>query len=535
MNKSTYLPILSVLGGSALAVPAAAAQPAKPAGDAKRPNIIYIMSDDHAYQAIGAYGHPMSKVAPSPNIDRIAAEGIVFDRAYCGNSISGPSRATVLTGKHSHKNGFLRNDRPFDGDQQTLPKILKANGYKTAMIGKWHLHSLPQGFDYWKILVDQGHYYNPYFITEQDTTQNMGYVTDLITTQSIEWIEQQRTGDEPFFIMVHHKAPHRNWQPAPRHLTLHENTFFPYPDNFFDSYEGRVAAAEQRMSVEKDLMLGYDMKLSVKPDSDEWYQDGWRTDFAYMTPAEKEAYMASYRAANNRYHADPPTGDSLTRWKFQRYMRDYHATIASMDEGIGELLDYLEATGLKDNTIVVYASDQSFYLGEHGWYDKRFMYEESMRMPLIMRYPGEIDPGTRTGTMVQNIDFAPTFLDYCGIETPSDMQGISFREVAKGNTPDGWRESLYYRYYEYPGPHYVMPHAGVHADRYKLIYFFRNDEPTEGEYFFELYDLQTDPSEMNNLYGTAGTEELSKALIRELKRLADHYEDVLPACPELGI
>lgn len=544
MKKINALPAFSVLGGAtALLAPAVAQaqtgakQPAQP----QRPNIVYIMSDDHAFQAISAYGHPISRVAPTPNIDRIANSGVRFDRAYCGNSISGPSRATVITGKHSHKNGFKQNGAaPFDGSQQTLSKIMGANGYATALIGKWHLHSYPTGYDYWKIINDQGEYYNPDFILPGgDTIRQMGYVTDIITDESIEWMEQHRTGDQPFFIQVHHKAPHRNWQPAPRHLYLHENTFFPYPDNFFDNYQGRIAAARQEMSIssQKDMMLGYDMKLSVGPNTDEWYNDGWGGgDFRFMNPEEKENYIASYRAGNNKFWQDPPTGDSLVKWKFQRYMRDYNSTIAAMDEGIGKILDYLDASGLAENTIVIYASDQSFYLGEHGWFDKRFMYETSMRMPLLMKFPGHIPAGTVAGeALVQNIDFAPTMLDYAGIQTPSDMQGVSFREVAEtGQKPKGWRNSLYYRYYENPGIHNVMRHAGVHAGDWKLIYFFSNENAGQpSEYFFELYDLKKDPEEMHNLYGQKGTEKKTKELTKELKRLADYYDDVLPPCPEL--
>lgn len=530
---------LFALSGALCAVTGSAQSADKPSSEPqKRPNIVYIMSDDHAVQAISAYGHPLSQVAPTPNIDRIAAEGVRFDRAYCGNSVSGPSRATILTGKHSHANGFRTNADFFDGSQTTLPKVLKANGYSTAIIGKWHLKTYPTGFDYWKVLDDQGMYYNPDFVTMSgDTVRQRGYVTDIVTDESIAWIDAHK--DRPFFIMVHNKAPHRNFQPAPRHLTLHEHTFFPYPDNLFDTWEGRVAAGRQEMSIAGHLMPAYDLKLYTRRDGWDPKTD-WGPDYRFMDSTEREAYIASYDAANQAYYDNPPTGDSLTRWKFQRYMRDYFSTIAAVDENIGKMLDYLDSTGLAENTIVVYASDQSFYLGEHGWFDKRFMYEESMRMPLVIRYPAEIPAGTEAeSTLVQNIDFAPTLLDWCGIEKPDSMQGESFRAVARGGDRAvkpgrDWRKTLYYRYWENPGIHNVMQHAGVHDGRWKLVYFFSNETPVPAECYFELYDLKRDPHEMHNLYGTPGTNGVTMRLRRELVRLADYYGDELPPCRELN-
>ncbi len=534
MNRSIF-----ALSGALCAVTGSAQSADKPAaGPQKWPNIVYIMSDDHAVQAISAYGHPLSQVAPTPNIDRIAAEGVRFDRAYCGNSVSGPSRATILTGKPSHANGFRTNADFFDGSQTTLPKVLKANGYATAIIGKWHLKTYPTGFDYWKVLDDQGMYYNPDFVTMSgDTVRQRGYVTDIVADESIEWIDRHK--DRPFFIMVHNKAPHRNFQPAPRHLTLHEHTFFPYPDNLFDTWEGRVAAGRQEMSIAGHLMPAYDLKLYTRRDGWDPKTD-WGPDYRFMDSTEREAYIASYDAANRAYYDNPPVGDSLTRWKFQRYMRDYFSTIAAVDENIGKVLDYLDSTGLAENTIVVYASDQSFYLGEHGWFDKRFMYEESMRMPLVIRYPAEIPAGTEAkSTLVQNIDFAPTLLDWCGIEKPDSMQGESFRAVARGGDRAvkpgcDWRKTLYYRYWENPGIHNVMQHAGVHDGRWKLVYFFSNETPAPTECYFELYDLKHDPHEMHNLYGAPGTKRMTLRLQRELLRLADYYGDELPPCRELN-
>ena len=503
----------------------------------KRPNIVYIMSDDHAVQAISAYGHPLSQVAPTPNIDRLAAEGVRFDRAYCGNSVSGPSRATILTGKHSFTNGFRTNADVFDSSQLTLPKVLQQNGYATAVIGKWHLKSYPSGFDYWKVLDDQGMYYNPDFVVMSgDTVRQRGYVTDIVADESIEWIAQHK--DQPFFIMAHNKAPHRTFQPAPRHLTLHEHTFFPYPDNLLDNHEGRIAAQRQEMSIAQDMMPAYDLKLYTRKEGWDPKTD-WGPDYRFMDSAECEAYKASYDTANQAYYDNPPTGDSLTRWKFQRYMRDYFSTIAAVDENVGKILGYLEQAGLAENTIVVYASDQSFYLGEHGWFDKRFMYEQSMRMPLLIRYPREIPAGTEARTsLVQNIDFAPTLLDWCGIEKPAEMQGESFRAIATGGDSavepgTNWRNTLYYRYFENPGIHNVMQHAGVFDGRWKLIYFYSNETPVPTEHFFELYDLESDPDEMHNLYGTPETAAETARLMKELNRLAAYYNETLPPCAEL--
>lgn len=518
-----------LLIGSTLLVPIAAhTQTNKPNSQPnKRPNVIYIMSDDHAIQAIGAYGHPLSKVAPTPNIDKLASEGVLFDRAFCTNSISGPSRAAILTGKHSHKNGFRHNGNSFDGSQQTLSKLLGSGGYRTAVIGKWHLQIHPTGFDYWKVLIDQGEYYNPDFIEMGDTIRATGYTTDIITDYSIDWIEQQRESGEPFFLMLHHKAPHRNWQPAPRHLTLYANTTFPVPPTLHDSYQGRRAAAVQEMTIKDHMFKGYDLKLSDTLGSDQWSREGWGPDFRNMSPDEKASYVASYRESNDKFHETKPEGEVLTEWKFQRYMRDYCATVASVDENIGRLMEYLKKAGLDENTIVIYASDQGFYLGEHGWYDKRFMYEESMRMPLMMRYPAEVKSGQRVTKLVQNIDFAPTILDFCGLPIPNDIQGISFRELTRNPKAAKWRDAIYYRYFENPGIHNVMQHVGVREERYKLICFFSND-PKGAEFFYELYDLERDPTELNNIYGDKKSGKIVKRLKNRLTSLVIQYKDTLP-------
>lgn len=525
--KSTNL---LLLGTSALCVvPAFGTKKEDSSGEKKRPNIIYIMSDDHAFQAISAYGHPVGKVAPTPNIDRIASEGVLFNNAYCANSISGPSRACVLTGKHSHANGFLANDGThFDGSQTTLPKVLKENGYKTAMVGKWHLGSFPTGFDFWSMHVDQGEYANPRFVEMGDTTIRAGYATDLTANYGIEWIEKQKNGDDPFFLMLHFKAPHRTWIPAPRHYRLHENTKFPEPETLFEDYSERGKATQlQKMTIDKDMFPGYDLKISTEYGSDQWRTDGIKPVFANFTPEEKTAYVASYRESNDKFHQEKPQGKEFVSWKYQRYMRDYCATVAAVDENVGRVLDYLKANGLDENTIVVYTSDQGFYLGEHGWYDKRFMYEESFRMPLMMMYPKAIKPNQKTTKLVQNIDFAPTLIDFANAKIPQEMQGESFKKLVTGGKYD--RKSLYYRYYEFENyMHNVMPHLGVKQDRYKLICFFETTK-ADAHHYWELYDLQNDPSELNNLYGKKGMEKVTITLKDEIRTLANKYNDTLPS------
>jgi uncharacterized sulfatase len=483
-----------------------------------KPNILFIMSDDHAMAAISAYNSRLTSLAPTPNIDRIAREGALFYSNYCCNSISGPSRAAILTGKHSHKNGFMRNQaNGFDGSQQTLPKIMQANGYQTAIVGKWHLVSTPTGFDHWRVLHDQGDYNNPVFFTATDTIQYSGYVTDLITQFTKEWLDN-RDKSKPFFLMMHHKAPHRNWIPAERHYHLYENTVFPVPENYFDDYEGRKAAGEQKMSVYRDMFEGHDLKMVRGIDSDSLLYDPWPHAFMEkMTDDEKQRFFAAYRERNNDYYTTPRNEEETAEWKLQRYLQDYLATIKSVDESVGAIMEYLEQQGLDKNTVLVYTSDQGFYLGEHGWFDKRFMYEESFIMPLAIRYPIEIKAGAEIRALTQNIDFAPTFLDLCGMPVPDEMQGVSFRPLLSGKMPDDWRKSLYYHYYEYPAIHSVKAHCGVKTERYKLMHFYKEND-------WELFDLQNDPYEMNNIYGKSGTEPIAEQLKQELKRLQAEYE-----------
>ncbi|WP_405267950.1 sulfatase [Cellulophaga sp. Ld12] len=461
----------------------------------KRPNIIFIMSDDHAMQAISAYGHPIGKIAPTPNIDRIAENGALFKHSYVTNSICGPSRAVILTGKHSHMNGFRQNGDHFDGSQPTLPKMMQQAGYQTALFGKWHLHGYPEGFDDWKIIVDQGNYYNPDFIQNGDTTRIEGYATDIITNDALDWLKDRKQDTTPFFLMVQHKAPHRNWMPALRHANKYDSVLFPLPDTYFPTFENQLASAAQLQTIYKDMYEGHDLKMTQEYGSATLAHNPWPIDFDRMTLAQRKAWDEAYLAKNNALHTADLHGEALARWKGQRYLQDYMATIAAVDEGVGQLLDYLKEHELEENTIIVYTSDQGFYLGEKGWFDKRFMYEESFGTPLLMQYQGTIKGNTTINAMVQNLDFAPTFLDFAGISNyASEMQGESFKGLLDGSMKeDDFRQVIYYHYYDYPAFHMVKKHYGIRTQKYKLIHFFDDID------VWELYDLENDPKELRNL------------------------------------
>ena len=463
------------------------------AGADDRPNILWIFSDDHAYQAIGAYGGRFQDEGLTPNIDRIAADGMLFEKAYVGNSICAPSRATLLTGKHSHLNGKFTNGGGFNHDQPQFQKMLQKHGYQTAMIGKIHLSGAMQGFDYWEVLPGQGSYTNPRFITEEGNTRYEGHSTDIITDRALNWLQNNRDKRRPFMAMVHYKAPHRNWTPAPRIAEEFRKRTFPEPETLFDDFSGRgVAAHKQDMSISKTMRMGGDLKVNKG--------------------SERAAYIARHN----------PQGDDLIRWKYQAYMQDYLGCIAGIDENVGRLLAWLTESGLEKNTVVMYSADQGFYLGEHGWFDKRFMYEESFRTPLVARWPGVISPGSRNTDLVQNIDFAETFLDIAGAPIPDDMQGKSLLPLLKGKTPDDWRRSLYYHYYEYPAVHSVRRHEGVFDGRYKLIRFYGRDVPDGEEW--ELFDLKNDPREMNSVYVNPEYAGKVEALKAELERLKAQYQ-----------
>ena len=467
----------------------------------QRPNILYIMADDHAAHAISAYG---SKVNRTPNIDRLAKEGMRFNNCFAVNSICTPSRACILTGKYSHINGVTVFNR-FDGSQPTLAKYLQAAGYHTGMIGKWHLFSDPTGFDYWNILPGQGVYVNPDFIEMGTRKKINGYVTDIIADLSIEFLKN-RPKDKPFFLMCHHKAPHREWTPDAKHAKQFEDVEIAEPTTFNDGYTGRAAAAkEATMTIDRHLTRS-DLKVAPPPDLKGPELAEWRR----TVDAEMEVTIKGKK--------QQLTGEALKKWKYQKYMRDYLGCVASVDDNVGRLLDYLAQSGLAQNTIVIYTSDQGFFLGDHNWYDKRFMYEESIRMPFLVRYPGSIKPKSVSDAMVLNVDFAPTLLDYAGLRVPADMQGHSFKPILAGQTPKDWRTAWYYRYYHYPGDHQVQPHYGVRTDRYKLIYFNRLDQ-------WELYDLKKDPDELKNVYADPACADTVKTLKAEMSRLRKELDD----------
>lgn len=492
---------------------------AKDTSEKQRPNIIFIMADDHAMQAISAYGHPISQLAPTPNIDRLAANGALFTHSFVTNSICGPSRAVILTGKHSHINGFRQNGDHFDGSQPTLPKMLKRSGYQTAVVGKWHLHGYPEGFDHWKILVDQGNYYNPDFIENGDTTRIEGYATDIITHDALDWLANKRNDSTPFFLMVHHKAPHRNWMPALRHANTYDSVKFPLPETYFPDFKNQRAAQEQLQTIYKDMYEGHDLKMTKAYGSTELAHNPWKTDFERMTPEQREQWDEAYLPKNNAFHKANLKGRNLAQWKGQRYLQDYLATIAAVDEGVGKLLDYLEKSGLDKNTLVVYTSDQGFYLGEKGWFDKRFMYEASFGTPLLMQLPGTIKPGTKIDALVQNLDFAQTFLDFADApEMGSEMQGESFKGLLNGTmNEDDFRDMIYYHYYDYPAFHMVKKHYGIRTKRYKLMHFY-DDIDT-----WEFYDLEKDPQELTNAIDDQAYAGIIKMMRQKLDSIQKRY------------
>ncbi len=492
-------------------------------GNEKRPNIIFIMTDDHASNAISCYG---SKLIETPNIDRIANEGIRFENCYAANALSGPSRACILTGKFSHVNGFTDNACRFNGDQQTFPKLLQQNGYQTAVIGKWHLISEPQGFDFWSIISgqeEQGDYYSPDFIENGKHIVEEGYVTDVIADKAIGFIDS-RDKSKPFMMMFHQKAPHRNWMPAPRHLGVFNDTVFPEPENLFDDYSGRgTAARTQDMSIAGTLKDDWDLKLLTR---EEILKGGNRLHDVYTRMPEEVQHKwdSVYAPRIAEFRSGKLKGDELVRWKYQQYMRDYLATLLSVDESIGRLLDHLEEIGELDNTIIVYTSDQGFFLGEHGWFDKRFMYEECLKMPFVVRYPKSIKAGSVSTALSMNVDFAPTFLDYAGVDIPEDIQGRSLRPILdnEGRTPADWREAAYYHYYEYPAEHSVKRHYGIRTNGYKLIHFYNDVDE------WELYDMTRDPKEMQNVYDIQEYAQVREELKSLLRKTQEQYGDTDP-------
>jgi len=492
---SLILSLLTVWGGSA----------------AGRPNILFVMSDDHAYQALSCYD---SRVNQTPRLDRIAKEGMRFDRCYVTNSICGPSRAVILTGKYSHLNGFERNGRTFNGQQQTVAKLLQKAGYQTAVIGKWHLDSDPTGFDHWNVLLGQGPYYNPPMKTlgrngHPAVFMHVGYTTDVITDHALDFLKNKRDESKPFFLMLHHKSPHRNWQPGPRYLTKYDQIDIAEPETLFDDYVGRgTPAQEQKMTVARDLSPK-DLKLIP--------QQG-------LSDEQHDAWDAAYGPKNQIFADANLRGKDLVRWKYQRYVKDYLRCVDSVDENVGRVLDYLDESGLAETTVVFYTSDQGWFLGEHGWFDKRWMYEESFRTPLLVRWPNHVQPGSVDTHMTMNLDFAETFLDIAGADIPADMQGQSLKPVLLGQTPHDWRTAMYYHYYEFPGGHSVARHYGIRTERYKLIHFYpHSGRPDLDEW--ELFDLDKDPREMKNVVDDPAYAGIVKQLKQQLVQLRKKYKD----------
>ena len=452
------------------------------------PNLIFIMSDDHAAHAISAYG---SRINQTPNLDRIAANGVRMDAAFCTNSICAPSRAAILTGTYNHINGVTTLDTPLDNTLWTFPAELRAHGWQTAIFGKWHLghgaHADPSGFDTWRVLPGQGHYHNPVFLDhERGIDERGGYVTDLITDDCLNWLDA-RDQSRPFALFCHHKAPHRTWEPDEKHFTMYEDEEIPFPDTFRDDLVGRAEVVQAVRMRMMDLNPITDLKATVPPGL---------------------------------------TLDEEIDWRYQRYIKDYLRVVASIDDNVGRLLDWLDDAGLADNTIVVYTSDQGFFLGDHGWFDKRLMYEESLAMPLMIRHPERVAAGTASDDIVVNVDFGPTLLDLMGVDVPSHVQGRSFAPILEGERPDDWPESMYYRYWMHnDGAHAVPAHYGVRTRTHKLICYYNDplgqpgaQEPAN-PVEWELFDLVADPMEVDNIHGRPGTEAITLELRAELDRL----------------
>jgi arylsulfatase A-like enzyme len=488
----------------------------------ERPNVLFIFSDDHASHAIGAYGGWLAGVAPTPNIDQLARSGMLFENSFCTNSICGPSRAVILTGKHSHLNGFRQNGDRFDGRQQTFPKLLREAGYTTALFGKWHLESDPTGFDHWSILRGQGEYYNPAIVSDDGQKQHIGHVTDVVTDLAIGWLKTGRDPRKPFFLMCQHKAPHRTWMPAIRHLPLFGDRDLPEPTTLFDNYQDNASPARhQEMEIARHLSLANDLKVDTGASGREQGRNVDRSTEATlerMTNEQRTAWVAAYGPKNQAFREANLQGRDLVRWKYQRYIKDYLRCIAGVDESVGRLRAVLNELGIEQNTVVIYASDQGFYLGDHGWYDKRWMYEPSLKMPLIVSWPGVTPPAARDTHLVQNLDYAETFLEIAGVPIPDDMQGRSLVPLLKGEAVTDWRDSIYYHYYEYPSVHMVAAHYGIRTDRYKLIRFYQFGE-------WEFYDLQQDPEELVNEYANPAHANTISRLKSDLDAQRKEYRD----------
>ena len=489
---------------AALCLAAAGGAPAEQ--PAPRPNILFVMTDDHGVTALSCYGDDRIETT---HMDRLAREGMLFHRAYVTNSICGPSRATILTGKHSHANGYWRNNAGFDTEQNTFPRLMGEAGYQTAVIGKWHLDADPVMFDFFDVLIDQGPYYNPPMRTNRHgdvrNVPHTGYTTNIITDKTLQWLQEDRDPDRPFVLLYQHKAPHREWSPSPDYFEFLDDADLPEPDTLLEDFSGRgPASGMNTMSIARDLTMDRDLKFAPPGNLNE---------------AQLEAWNAFYQPRNQAFIDAGLEGDDATRWKYQRYAKDYLRCVKAVDDDLGRVLDYLDESGLADNTIVVYTSDNGWYLGEYGWYDKRWMYELSLRVPLLVRWPGVTEPGAESGLIVSNLDFASTFLEVAGVEIPEDIQGRSLVPLLRGETPDDWRDSFYYHYMEgLYSWHSVPRHYGVTNGRYKLIHFYElGDE-------WEFYDLENDPRELTNQYDNPEYASQVEVMAAELGRLREHYQ-----------
>ena len=497
---------------------------------ADRPNIVFIFSDDHAPHAIGAYDGWLKSVNPTPNIDKLAAEGMLFKNSFCTNSICGPSRAVIMTGKHSHKNGFMNNGNSFDWNQQTFPKLLRKAGYTTAIYGKSHLKGKPQGFDDWKVLPGQGLYYNPDMITPEGKKRIEGHCTDVVTDLAVQWLKEGRITDgqsseKPFMLMVQHKAPHRNWMPAPRHLHLYDDITIPEPSTLFDRWwDNAKPARYQELEIDRHMHLNFDLFVDLVKGFDgnaitgRVDKSAWR-NMQRMSPEQLKTWRDAYGPKDKDFHQQNLACDDLVRWKYQRYAKNYLRCVKGVDESVGTIMQTLKDMGVDDNTIVIYSSDQGFYIGDHGWFDKRWMYEESLKMPLIVKWPGVTKPGSKSERLVQNLDYAETFLEVAGAAVPDDMQGHSLVPLLKGQNPDDWRKSIYYHFYEYPSVHMVPRHYGVRTETHKLMKFYQfGDE-------WEFYDLENDPDELTNQYNNPAYSGKITEVRTELDRIRKLYDD----------
>lgn len=509
-------PILAFTTALALLTASAAAD--------ERPNILFIFTDDHAPHAIGAYDGWLKSVNPTPNIDKLAAQGMLFENSFCTNSICGPSRAVIQSGKHSHKNGFMHNGNSFDWSQQTFPKLLQKAGYETALYGKMHLNGKPLGYDSWAVLPGQGLYYNPDFITPDGNKTVEGYCTDIVNDMAVDFLRNGRNKEKPFMMMVQHKAPHRCWMPAPRHLHLYDDIEIPEPPTLFDQWEDNAPPARhQELEIDRHMDLNYDLFVDLTPDytqeASQQKQDrsAWQ-NLKRFTPEQLKVWRDAWGPKDKAFHEANLSGKDLVRWKFQRYAKNYLRCVKGVDEGVGRLMDTLSELGLSENTIVIYSSDQGFYIGDHGWYDKRWMYEESLKMPFIVKWPGVAKPGSRDQHMIQNLDYASTFLDIAKAPIPADLQGVSLVPLLKGESPADWRKSIYYHYYEYPSVHMVPRQLGIRTERFKLISFYQFGE-------WEFYDLENDPDELTNQYNNPEYAEIIKGVKVQLDGLREQYED----------